>query len=133
MKWGIDMHFNFKENNVEGTLQFDNIVIASNEEYGYRPYELFVSSIAGCSGLVFKRILMKQKTEFETFTIDAEVERNKDKANRIEKIILHFKIKGKDLNEKKLQRNLNISRKHCAMIQSIENSIEVVERLSIDN
>src|SRR5690625_2310958 len=105
------MEFNFKENHVEGTLQFGNIEISSNEEHGYRLYELLVSSIAECSGLVFKRVLMKQKTKVESFIIDAEIERNKDEANRVEKIILHFKLKGQNLNEKKLQRNLEISRK----------------------
>lgn len=126
------MQFHFKENQVEASLQFGNLVISGDEQYGYRPYELLISSIAGCSGLVFKRIVTKQRLEIESLVIEAEVERNKNEANRVEKITLHFKVRGQNLNEKKLQRNLEISRKHCAMIRSVENSIEIVEQLSIN-
>lgn len=117
---------------MEASLQFGNLVISGDEQYGYRPYELLISSIAGCSGLVFKRIVTKQRLEIESLVIEAEVERNKNEANRVEKITLHFKVRGQNLNEKKLQRNLEISRKHCAMIRSVENSIEIVEQLSIN-
>jgi len=126
------VQFHFKENQVEASLQFGNLVISGDEQYGYRPYELLISSIAGCSGLVFKRIVTKQRLEIESLVIEAEVERNKNEANRVEKITLHFKVRGQNLNEKKLQRNLEISRKHCAMIRSVENSIEIVEQLSIN-
>lgn len=94
------MQFHFKENQVEASLQFGNLVISGDEQYGYRPYELLISSIAGCSGLVFKRIVTKQRLEIESLVIEAEVERNKNEANRVEKITLHFKVRGQNLNEK---------------------------------
>src|SRR5690625_5251077 len=125
------MQFTFHENHIDGSLQFGNLAISGDETHGYRPYELLVSSIAGCSGLVFKKILTKQRTELEDLIIDAEVERNKEEANRIEKITLTFKVKGKNLNEKKLQRNLEVSRKHCAMVRSVEDSIVIEEIISI--
>lgn len=126
------MQFTFKEDHVEGSLQFDNLTISGDESKGFRPYELLVSSIVGCSGLVFKRILDKQRTKIESLLVEAEVERNEQKANKVEKINLHFKVKGENLNESKLQRNLEISRRNCAMIRSVEESIEIVESITIE-
>jgi len=125
------MQFTFRENHIDGALNFGKITISEDEKHGFRPYELLVSSIAGCSGLVFKQILTKQRTELEELIIDARVIRNEKEANRVEKIILTFKVKGKNLNEKKLQRNLEISSKHCAMVRSVEDSIEIEENITI--
>ena len=127
----INVNFSFHEDYVEGILQFGKIRISSDESKGFRPYELLVSSIAGCSGAVFYKIIKKQRIKLESFEMDVEVERNKEKANKIEKMILHFKVKGMDLNEHRLQRNLIIARKNCAMIRSIEESIHVEEKLTI--
>ena len=76
-------------------------------------------------------ILKKQRLDFTEVTIDVEVERNKNEANRVVKMVLTFTVKGKQLNEKKLQRNLEITRRYCSMVRSVEESIDVVEKLTI--
>src|SRR5690625_1563078 len=126
------MRYVFHENNIEAEFGHGTLSIAKEAEFGFRPYQLLVSSIASCSGLVFKNILEKQRIQLEEFTISADVERNEHEANRIEKIVLTFHLKGKDLDENKLLRNLDLSRKHCSMIQSVEGSIHIEERLSIN-
>lgn len=88
-----------------------------------------VSSIAGCSLGVFRKILDKQRMNYEDIQVSAEVTRNPDEANRIEKIHLHFVVKGYHLNQDKLLKNLEISRSNCSMVQSVENSINVEETL----
>lgn len=125
------MKYVFHENNIEAELGHGTLSIAKEAESGFRPVELLISSIASCSGFVFQNILKKQRIQIEEFVITAEVERNEDKANRVEKIILIFHVKGNELNEKKLQRNLDVSRKYCGMIQSVEGSIDIEERLLI--
>lgn len=127
----MKLKFTLNEDHMEATFNFGNLHISGNDAVGFRPVELLVSSIASCSGLVFHNILKKQRTEIDDLTIEADVERNEKNANRIEKITLHFTVKGSDLNEKKMQRNLTIAKKHCAMVQSVEGSIEVEETLTI--
>lgn len=53
----------------------------------------------------------KTKVEFDEMTIDADVERTGDDVNKIEKVTLIFKVKGQNLNEKKLQKSLEIASK----------------------
>ncbi|WP_369404999.1 OsmC family protein [Piscibacillus salipiscarius] len=65
-------------------------------------------------------------------TIDADVERTGDDVNKIEKVTLIFKVKGQNLNEKKLQKSLEIASKNCSMVQSVTGSIEVIEKVEIE-
>lgn len=114
-------------------LDYGELSISGNEDYGYRPFQLMVASIVGCSGSVFRKILKKQRLEIEDLTITADVERNPQEANRIERITLHYMIKGYNLNVDKLQRNLELSRKNCSMIRSVESSITIEEKLETIN
>lgn len=125
------MKFTVTEKDIRTDLAFGSLAISGNDEEGFRPFQLLVSSIVGCSALVFRRILEKQRTKFEEIVIEAEVERAEEEANKITKISLTFKIKGEDLDEKRLQRSLDLSRKHCSMVRSVEDSIEIVENLEV--
>lgn len=128
---GSKLQFNFKENHIESQFNYGKLVISGDDTYGIRPYQLLVSSIASCSGLVFQKILQKQRTEIEQLTIDATVDRNEKEANKVEKIHLVFTVEGKDLNVKKLARNLKISQKNCSMVRSVEESIKITEQLKV--
>lgn len=127
------MKFTFKEDHFETEHDFGSLIISGDEKKGFRPYQLLVSSIVGCSGIVFNKILVKQRTNYDKLTIEADVKRNEQEANRVEQINLQFIIEGKDLNEEKLKRNLEISRKHCSMVQSVLDSIKIEESLTVKN
>ncbi|ASK61079.1 osmotically inducible protein C [Virgibacillus phasianinus] len=125
------MKFYLKDSGMRIDLDYGELSISGNEDYGYRPFQLMVASIVGCSGSVFRKILEKQRTEFEDLTITADVERNPQEANRIEHITLHYFVKGYNLNKDKLKKNLELSRKNCSMIRSVESSIKIEESLEV--
>ncbi len=121
------MRFEMKEVGFKTDLEFGELHVSGNEEYGFRPYQLMAASIAVCSGGVLRTILSKKKMVIEDITIDTEVKRNPDKANRIEKIIIHYQIKGQDLNHDSVKKSIHLARKNCPMAQSVEGSIEIEE------
>ncbi len=123
------MDFYMKEQGVRTSFDFGQLNISGNEDYGFRPYQLMVSSIAGCSASVFRKIVEKQRMELEDWKITADVERNPEEANRIERIQLHYIVKGKGLSEEKLKKSLQMARKNCSMIRSVEDSITIEESL----
>ncbi|WP_430788151.1 OsmC family protein [Virgibacillus flavescens] len=123
------MKFYLKESGMRTSLDYGELSISGNEDYGYRPFQLMVASIAGCSGSVFRKILEKQRAEIEDLIITAEVDRNPKEANRIERISLHYSVKGYHLNKEKLYKNLELARKNCSMIRSVESSIKIEETL----
>ena len=127
------MEFTMHENGFESEFDFGRLTISSNDEFGFRPYALLVSSIAGCSGGVLKKVLTKMRIEFDDIKIIADVKRNPDAADRVEEIKLHFTIFGNDLSEKKVQKALELSSKNCSMVQSVKDSINVIETFEIKN
>ena len=42
-------------------LEYGTLTISGNSELGFRPFQLLVSSIAGCSGSVFRKFSKKRK------------------------------------------------------------------------
>jgi putative redox protein len=112
-------------------LSYGELHIAGDEEYGFRPYQLMVASIAVCSGGVLRKILKKKRLEVEDITIQTEVVRNEKEANRIEKIHIHYLIKGQNLSKEKVEQSMELARKNCPMVQSVINSIEVTESFEL--
>ncbi|WP_041088031.1 OsmC family protein [Jeotgalibacillus soli] len=125
------MEFTMREGGFSTEFAYGKLDISGNEEYGFRPYQLLVSSVAVCSGGVLRKVLEKMRLSFEDIKLTADVERNPDVADRIEKIHLHFIIKAEDLDEGKVKKALELTRKNCSMVQSVIGSIDVTESFEI--
>ncbi|MFS0753059.1 OsmC family protein [Oceanobacillus sp. 1P07AA] len=125
------MKFSMNEYGFQTNLEFGELKVSSQEEYGFRPYQLLVSSVAVCSGSWLRRILTKMRIPFDDITISTTVDRNPEIANQIESIDLLFTISGKDISPSKVEKALAITRKNCAMIQSIEDSIKITESFEL--
>ncbi|HIS28412.1 MAG TPA: OsmC family protein [Candidatus Avamphibacillus intestinigallinarum] len=125
------MKFRMKEDAMTVNLTYGDLDISGDETKGFRPFQLMMASIVGCSGSVFRKILEKQRTELEDLQISSTVERNALQANRIEKITLHYIIKGYHLDAEKINRNLELSRKNCSMIQSVQDTIQIEETVEL--
>lgn len=117
----------------QNSFEFGDLFISGNSGIGFRPVELMVSSIAGCSGGVFKKILEKKRIVFTDIEIKASVNRNKQEANKITKIALTYIVEGENLNLQQLQKTLEVALKNCGMIQSVKGSIEIHEKVEIRN
>ena len=97
---GLHMKFTMTENGFQTATSFGSLHISSNEELGFRPYQLLVSSIAVCSGGVMRKVLERMRMPATDIRIEVkEVVRNPDEANNVQKIHLHFIIKGTEINE----------------------------------
>ncbi|WP_010677797.1 OsmC family protein [Bacillus timonensis] len=125
------MIFKMQEVGFYTDVEFGKLQVAGDESYGFRPYQLLVSSIAACSGGTLRKILEKKRMNVEDITIKTEVERNEAKANRVEKVHLHYLIKGTDLDEQKIQRSIEVAHRNCPIAQSVKGSIEISETFEL--
>lgn len=125
------MEFRMKDGGFYTELPFGRLEVSGDEEHGFRPFQLMVASIAVCSGGVLRKILEKQRIEVSDIHIQTDVERDEANANRIEKVHVHFRITGENLNADKIEKALVLTRKNCAMVQSVEGSITVEETFEI--
>jgi putative redox protein len=128
------MKFHVGENGeVQGDFEYGKLDISSNPEIGFRPVQLLISSLAGCSGGVLKKVLEKKRISFDSIEIESDIERNEEEANRVTKIALHYIVSGKNLDLYKVQKSLELAVKNCAMVQSVKDAIKIVETIEVRN
>ncbi|WP_289138168.1 OsmC family protein [uncultured Brevibacillus sp.] len=125
------MQFEAKEKGFVTHLSYGDLHVSGDEEYGFRPFQLLVSSIAVCSGGVLRKVLDKMRMPCTDMKVTAEVERNKAEANRVEKIHLHFIITGENLKEEKVRKAIEAASRNCPIVQSVKGSIVVTESFEL--
>ncbi|WP_440896358.1 OsmC family protein [Amphibacillus sp. Q70] len=123
------LQYHMKDHGFQVNAEYGELQVSGQGEYGYRPYELMVTAIVGCSSLTFKKILEKMRIIFTDIHVTADIERNSDIANRIEKIHLTFIVSSTNATEKELEKVLKLANKNCSMIQSVKNSITMTESI----
>lgn len=127
----MSMQFEAKEKGFVTHLSYGDLHVSGDEEHGFRPFQLLVSSIAVCSGGVLRKVLDKMRMPCTDMKVTADVERNEAEANRVEKIHLHFIITGDHLKEEKVQKAIDAASKNCPMVQSVKGSIVVTESFEL--
>lgn len=127
------MYFYMKDDHF--VMQTDNseLPISANEDFGFRPYELMVASIAGCSAIVLKKIVHKMRMDITNIKVKADVQREETHAQKILAIHLHFIVEGNNLSDEKIKKALHLTHKHCSMVQSVQNSINVTESVEVQS
>lgn len=125
------MIFSMTDNGFTTSTDFGELIISGNDEFGFRPYQLLISSIAACSGGSLRNVLEKMRMPASNITIEVkDVLRNEDEANRLEKVHIHIILEG-DLKESRMDRAMELAAKNCSMVQSVNNNIEVIETYEI--
>ncbi|OYX27627.1 MAG: osmotically inducible protein OsmC [Flavobacteriales bacterium 32-35-8] len=85
---------------------------------GYRPKALMLSALAGCSGLDVASLIKKMKLEVADFKIEIDANLTEEDPKYYDKVAMHFHFSGSDLNEKKLQRAVDLSvEKYCGVME----------------
>ncbi|GAA4801509.1 OsmC family protein [Litoribaculum gwangyangense] len=85
---------------------------------GYRPKALMLSSLAGCSGLDVAAIIEKMKLKLDTFKIEIEANLTEEHPKYYDKVSMHFHFYGNELNEKRLQKAVDLSvEKYCGVME----------------
>ncbi|WP_433744670.1 OsmC family protein [Falsibacillus pallidus] len=110
-----------------GEFQAGVLQVSPDAEKGYRPLETFVSSMAGCSGHVLKKILDKKRLEYKDITIEAAAERDADRANRISSLELTFTIHdlSREMTDSQFSQISKLVLSNCGMLQTISDSVDV--------
>ena len=123
------MKLTIKQDDIEG--RFIVWSISDWKENGYSPLQLLVSSIAGCSAIVFRTILEKKRITYDTFTIETEIGRSEALSKPVESVHLHYKIKAQNITEEQLDKALQLAVKNCTIVQSVKDSIKVTETIEL--
>ncbi len=87
-------------------------------EAATRPMELFLVSLAGCTGADVASLLIKMRVKFDKFEIYVDSERAQEHPKVYTRIDLHYKFWGKGLEnvKDKIEKAINLSQdKYCSI------------------
>ena len=93
---------------------------------GYRPKALMLSGLAGCSGLDVASLIKKMKLEVNDFKIEIEANLTEEHPKYYDKVSVNFHFYGDNLNEKKLQKAVDLSvEKYCGVMEMFRRFAEM--------
>lgn len=125
LKWLEDMRFAIK------TDSGFSVVMDSSEENGGgdsgpRPMEMVIASLAGCTAMDVVSILKKMRQDIKGLEISIDSERSSEHPKVFTKIHLIFTVTGKELDESKVKRAIELSQdKYCSVSAMLKQSADV--------
>lgn len=105
----------FESTNTSGnTFKIDT----EENSTGLRPKSLMLSALAGCSGLDVVSLIKKMKLNVDEFQIETIANMTDEHPKHYDAVVIEYHFHGADLNEKKLQRAVDLSvEKYCGVME----------------
>jgi putative redox protein len=127
--------FNFEAENSGGkTVELDANPKIGGEGKGFRPMEMLLVGLGGCSGIDVVNVLTKQKEPLDDIKIKINASRKDEEVPPIFDVIdIHFNLYGK-LNEQKVERALALTfEKYCSVSNILGRSATIKFSYTIHN
>lgn len=124
-KWLGNM--TFESNNPSGNdLKMDIAEEDGGNGNGYRPKALMLSALAGCTGLDVVSLVKKMKLDVTDFQIETIANLTDEHPKFYDKVVVEYHFYGNNLNEKKLQRTVDLSaEKYCGVMEMFRQFAEM--------
>jgi putative redox protein len=101
---------------------------------GFRPMELMLVSLAGCTAMDVISILQKKRQQVTEFRVDAHAERAEEHPKVFTKILLDYKVSGVDIDPKAVERSIELSEtKYCPAQAMLSHTVTINNTYSIRN
>jgi len=99
---------------------------------GIRPKELILLSLAGCTGSDVIVILQKKKVKLDDFEMNITAEMADEHPQVYIKINIEFVFYGKDIQEKDVERAIELSQtKYCSVTHMLNKAAEITHSFKI--
>lgn len=122
----------------EGTGTFGHTLVtdgsrkAGGSEEGYKPTELLLFGIAGCTGIDVIKILEKQRQQVSALEIEVIGHQGDDFPKPFHKVEVRYTAKGKGIDPKKLAKAIDLSEsKYCSVSQTVKMACEVTTSYAV--
>ena len=97
-----------------------------------KPSDLLVLSLLSCSGYDVVMILKRQRQVMTDLHIEAEAEQASEPPYQFTKIHLHYKVEGKGLDPKKVERAIKLSEeKYCSVAATLRGNVEITHTFEV--
>ena len=122
------------ENESGNKILMDATPDIGGENLGFRPMQLLLSAIGGCSAIDIVHMLKKQGQVIQSFDIEVKGEKEKKDSHTIwKRIELNFNLKG-TIDEQKALRAAKLSmEKYCSVSKMLEPVAEISYKVNIES
>jgi putative redox protein len=109
-------------------IEFDGHV-----QWGCKPTDSLLLSLAGCMGIDIVMFLQKMRMELSRFKIELVGERNATPPQYFKAVDMVIHVSGKNLNSKKIDRAVSLSHeKYCSVYNSLRKDIVVRVKYALE-
>lgn len=99
---------------------------------GTRPKELLLIALGGCTGSDVASILQKKKVKLDDFEMNITADVAEEHPQIFTKINVEYVFYGKDIQEKDVERAIELSQtKYCSVTQMLNKAAEVTHSYKI--
>lgn len=127
-KWSSGLDF-------EGRDRYQNVIQLSGEtSRGYKPLELFLLGLAGCTGMDVISILQKKKQNVSAFTVEVSGVRADEHPRVYTSIHVTYNVSGVGIDPKAVERAVELSEtKYCPASAMLSKSVAITHTINIIN
>lgn len=128
LTWDRDMIFTGR------TEQGYEIEFDAHVQWGCKPTDALLLSLAGCMGIDVVMFLQKMKVELADFRMQISGQRNPAPPQYFKEIEIVLNIAGKNLDAKKVDRAISLSHeKYCSVYNSLRKDVAVKVRYVLED
>lgn len=130
-RWLNDLAF---EAEVDGhKVYMDSSLEHGGKNTGPRPKPLMMVALAGCTGMDVAAILKKMRENVEELTIEVEGDVTEEHPKRFESMKVIFRVKGKGLNRKNVEKAVNLSKtRYCGVSANYAEAFPITHEIIIE-
>ncbi|MCL6472397.1 MAG: OsmC family protein [Firmicutes bacterium] len=111
----------------------DALIEAGGEGIGFKPTELLLISLAGCTAMDVISILGKKRQVITDFSVEVEGIQREDYPQAFENIKLIYRIKGENVDKAAVERAIQLSEeKYCSVRATLEGNPEITHTYEIE-
>jgi len=113
-------------------MKMDASVGAGGEGDGFRPAELPLMALVGCTGMDTIEILQRMRQPVEAVEVTARAEKKDGYPAGYKEIVLEYIIRGKGLSTEKVEHAVRLSEeKYCTVGRALATSTKISHRIDI--
>ena len=125
VKWLDHMSF-VGESGSGHSLVMDGPPESGGRNLGVRPMEMVLLGLGGCTSFDMVMILQRQRQAISDCRVEIEAERATEVPKVFTKIHVHYIVKGRNLDAKKVERAVNMTaEKYCSVSIMLSASVEL--------
>ena len=126
VKWLDHMSF-VGESGSGHSIVLDGSPEHGGRNLGARPMETVLMGLGGCTAFDVVLMLQKSRQEIVSLEVTLEAERAEEVPQVFTRIGVHFRIAGRALSEKHVERAVRLSAdKYCSVTKMLESTAEIV-------